>query len=155
MKTGIVSGCFDWTTPAHIRLFELAREHCDVLHVLMGCDKTVEYWKGKGRPLIPYRDRRYQVMCCKFVNGLILKLEKHATANNQENLIVAVKPKIYVEGVDATDTFIGEYLERHNVERITVNTRLPHLQEYLDKYTQGYIDTEMEAAQDLQRIAGL
>lgn len=155
MKTGIVSGCFDWTTPAHIRLFQLAREHCDVLHVLMGCDDTVEYWKGKGRPLIPYHDRRYQVLSCNYVNGVVLMLKKHATENNQETLIRALTPDVYVEGIDATDTFIGEYLEKHNVKRITVNTDKPHLQEYLDKYTEIHLNSEIQSAKDLQRIAGL
>ena len=47
------NGCFDLLHPGHVRLFETAREHGDVLVVAINGDESVRRLKGDARPILP------------------------------------------------------------------------------------------------------
>lgn len=147
---GFVSGCFDWTTPAHIRLFELAKARCDSLHVLMADDETVQHYKGQGRPLMSFEERFILVSACRHVD-FVHRLVKLPDYSNQRDLIKHISPDYYFEGLDQTDKDIQSYLDEFSVTRLMLGTALPHVSEYLDRYF-ARIETP---EQSLQRIAGL
>jgi rfaE bifunctional protein nucleotidyltransferase chain/domain len=47
------NGCFDLLHPGHVRLFEAARAHGDVLVVAVNGDESVRRLKGDSRPILP------------------------------------------------------------------------------------------------------
>lgn len=151
---GFVSGCFDWTTPAHVKLFRLAKEQCDELHVLMADDETVRYFKGPARPLLSYEERFILVINCQHVD-YVHCLRKLPDESNQRDLIQEIQPHVYFEGNDQTDEFIGKYLKEFFIDRVVLSTNLPHVSEYLRRYDQRRYDATYNAHQDLYRIAGL
>lgn len=49
-KVGLITGCFDILHSGHCELFELAKEHVDILIIGVDCDATVKMNKA-GRPI--------------------------------------------------------------------------------------------------------
>jgi len=154
MKIGFVSGCFDWMSPGHVRLFRAARTHCDVLHVLMADDQTVHHYKGAGRPLLKYEERVEILETCHYVDT-IHRLCKLPGNDNQFELIRKIKPDSYFEGADATDQNIQTYLDKLNIKRIILNTEPIHVSDILRRYLHQYALDADKAHQELIKIAGL
>lgn len=156
MKTGFVSGCFDWLAPGHIRLFKEAKEMCEVLHLHLADDDTVRHYKGPTRPLLTYEERHELVRACWYVNH-VWKLRKVAGESNQFDLIKTIQPDAYFEGSDATDKEIGQYLEELNVERITLYTKPLHVSDILARYDKRRYDPTQNYDEHLHLIeaAGL
>ena len=154
MKKGIVSGCFDWMSPGHVRLFRAARTHCDALHILIADDETVRYYKGIGRPLLTYEERVEILETCRYIDG-IHKLRKLPRENNQRELIEKIKPHFYFEGQDATDQEIGAILKDNQIKRITLNTKPLHISDILSRYDAQRYDQTRQAFLDLHTVAGL
>lgn len=152
--TGFVSGCFDWMTPAHVRLFELAKARCDSLHVLMADDVTVRHYKGALRPLMSYQERFVLVSNCQHVD-YVHKLIKTPDGSNQRDLIELIHPDFYFEGIDQTDKDIGEYLEAFDIQRVTLCTGLPHVSDYLRKYDLKRYDQTRSDHNHLHEASGL
>ena len=48
---GLITGCFDILHIDHIRLFQFAKKHCDVVIVGLDNDPTIRLSKGEGRPI--------------------------------------------------------------------------------------------------------
>ncbi len=55
------SGCFDILHAGHVMYLEQAKEHGDILIVLLNSDKSVKELKGDERPIVP-EDERAQVI---------------------------------------------------------------------------------------------
>lgn len=154
MIIGFVSGCFDWMTPGHVRLFKEAKNHCHVLHMLMADDETVTHYKGPSRPLLTYDERVELVSACKYIDE-IHKLRKIPEDSNQYELIRSIKPHIYFEGADATDKEIAVYLDTLNINRRTLNTPPLHVSDVLDRYMKQIVEDASEAHRILIEVAGL
>lgn len=150
MRIGFVSGCFDWLSPGHIRLFKEARRHCDMLHVLMADDATVQHYKGLSRPLLTFSERTELVTACRYIDE-VHKLRKLPSSSNQFALIEKIAPDIYFEGVDATDQDIQEYLDILNIKRITLDTPPLHVSDILQRHFIRFGTPETT----LRKIAGL
>ncbi len=151
---GFVSGCFDWMSPGHIRLFKEAKRHCNKLHILMADDVTVGYYKGVGRPLLTYEERCEILEGCIYIDE-IHKLHKTQDLSNQFELIKKINPHIYFEGADATDKEIGEYLDRLGVLRKMLNTSQLHISDILRRYDAARYDASITDHAMLAEDAGL
>lgn len=153
-KIGFVSGCFDGLTPAHFQLFALARQRCDELDVLIADDATVRLFKGDTRPFVPFRQRVVMLDGCKYVDNWHRLRITHDSSNKRE-LIKNISPDIYFEGIDSTDKEIGAYLDEFGIDRIQLDTKLPHLSEYLRDYDlKRYDQTRVEYI-EMRKVAGL
>ena len=149
-KIGFSSGCFDWLSPGHVRLFKEARKHCDVLHILMADDATVRFYKGAARPLLTFSERVELITACRYIDE-VHKLRKLPGGSNQFTLIKKIAPHIYFEGADATDQEIQVYLDTLNIKRITLDTPPLHVSDILQRYF-IHFDTPEET---LRSVAGL
>lgn len=149
---GFVSGCFDWLTPGHIRLFKEARKHCDVLHMLMADDETVSHYKGITRPLLTYCERLELVRACRYIDH-VHKLHKVDGSSNQLALIEEIIPNIYFEGADATDENIDEYLTRLGIGRMALSPKPLHVSQILERHFSQF--DPHDAHSTLLEVAGL
>ena len=100
----MTSGCYDLLHVGHLRSFEAARALGDVLVVGINRDQRVRELKGRGRPIVPERQRAELVAGLAVVDYVVLFSEDDAGP-----LIRRVKPDIYCKG--------GEYRGRRIPEQ--------------------------------------
>ncbi len=103
------NGHFDLLHAGHLDYLEKARALGDALFVGVNGDRATEALKGPGRPIVPAveRARLIAALCC--VEGVII-----FDALTADELILALRPEIYVKG--------GDYRERPLPERQTVES---------------------------------
>jgi len=101
------NGHFDLLHVGHLDYLEKARRSGDALFVGINGDSATESLKGTGRPLVPASERARLVaaLCC--VDAAIIFESLVAS-----DLILALKPEIYVKG--------GDYRNRPLPERSVV-----------------------------------
>ena len=89
------NGCFDILHIGHIRNLEKAKSLGDFLIVGVNADKSVRENKGKGRPVVPGRERAEVIAALKSVDCVFIFKDK--TPNNW---LRKIKPHIHVKGAD-------------------------------------------------------
>ena len=89
------NGCFDLLHPGHIRELEFARAQGDILIVGLNSDKGVERLKGRGRPLMPQKERAEILAALEPVNAVIIFEEP-----TPHKLISRLLPDVLVKGED-------------------------------------------------------
>ena len=87
------NGCFDLLHVGHLRSFEQARGHGDLLVVGVNRDRRVRELKGAGRPVIPEAQRAEMVAGFAAVDYVVLFDEDTPSA-----LIRALRPDIICKG---------------------------------------------------------
>jgi len=65
------NGCFDILHVGHIDLLEKAKSYGDCLVVGLNSDSSVKKIKGKGRPILPERDRARLVAALQVVDFVV------------------------------------------------------------------------------------
>jgi D-beta-D-heptose 7-phosphate kinase/D-beta-D-heptose 1-phosphate adenosyltransferase len=102
------NGCFDLIHPGHVRYLRAAKRLGDVLVVALNSDDSIRRLKGRGRPLVPARDR------CEVVAAL--EMVDYVTVFSDDTpyqLINALQPDILVKGGDwPPDQIVGADLVR-------------------------------------------
>lgn len=96
-KIVFTNGCFDIIHAGHVRYLTTAKNFGDVLIIGLNTDDSVRRLKGASRPINSQADRAEVLLGLKAVDHVIYFGEQTA-----ENLIVEVKPDIYVKGGDYT-----------------------------------------------------
>ena len=94
-KLVVTNGCFDLLHCGHMYFLMRARAKGDCLFVLMNSDYSVQQLKGLKRPIIPEKDRMFQLSCLDFVDGVIL-----FPFTNCAEALRQLKPDVYVKGLD-------------------------------------------------------
>jgi D-beta-D-heptose 7-phosphate kinase/D-beta-D-heptose 1-phosphate adenosyltransferase len=98
-KTGkrivFTNGCFDILHAGHTSFLQRARSLGDILVVGLNSDQSVRRLKGKGRPIIPLRDRAAVLSSLSSVDYVTVFDEDTPLA-----LIEALKPDVLVKGND-------------------------------------------------------
>jgi D-glycero-beta-D-manno-heptose 1-phosphate adenylyltransferase len=89
------NGCFDILHPGHIRSFEQARELGDVLIVGLNSDASVRQLKGKGRPVLPERERAEILSALESVDAVIIFRDP-----TPREVIARLLPDVLVKGGD-------------------------------------------------------
>jgi D-beta-D-heptose 7-phosphate kinase/D-beta-D-heptose 1-phosphate adenosyltransferase len=87
------SGCFDLLHIGHVRSFESAARHGDVLVVGINRDRRVRELKGPSRPITPERQRAEVVAALGVVDYVTLFSENDASA-----AIRALRPDVVCKG---------------------------------------------------------
>ena len=117
------NGCFDLIHVGHLRSLEQARSFGDILVVGVNRDRRVRELKGRGRPLVPERQRAEMIAGLECVDHVLLFAEDTAVP-----LVRALRPDVVVKG--------GEYRqveppEKRAVEalggRLAYLRQIPHL----------------------------
>lgn len=120
-KTVYTVGVFDLLHYGHINLLNRAKDFGDRLVVGLVDDKAVKTFKGKGRPILPYEDRKKLLLSIKSVSEVIkqedfdilppIGVDLIVKGNDQEHLdeSIAIKeniPIVYLErtkGISTTE----------------------------------------------------
>jgi len=105
----ICHGCYDLIHPGHIRYFDFAKRHADILVVSITADKHVN--KGDNRPYIPEGLRMEQAAALQVVDYVCLSPTESAS-----KILHDIKPDFYVKGIEYENS-TGRALERLIEER--------------------------------------
>ncbi|MCY3867456.1 MAG: D-glycero-beta-D-manno-heptose 1-phosphate adenylyltransferase [Chloroflexi bacterium] len=101
------NGHFDLLHAGHLDYLEKARELGDALFVAVNGDASTRRLKGEGRPLAPEGQRARLLAALEPVSVVII-----FEADTANELLLALKPEIYVKG--------GDYADKPLPERATV-----------------------------------
>ena len=89
------NGCFDLLHAGHVRCLKEARSLGDLLVVGLNRDASVRRLKGRGRPVMPEKDRAEVLSALECVDYLVFFSEQ-----TPEKLIRALCPDFLVKGGD-------------------------------------------------------
>jgi len=99
----LANGCFDLFHVGHIRYLSGAKAKGDILIVALNSDRSVRRLKGKGRPILPQRERAEILAAFFFVDYVTIFREP-----NVEKILLSLKPDIHVKGSDYTTDTVPE-----------------------------------------------
>jgi rfaE bifunctional protein nucleotidyltransferase chain/domain len=89
------NGCFDLLHRGHVAYLEEARLLGDALVVALNGDASVRRLKGRGRPLVPLKDRARVIAALECVDAVTWFSSRTPVA-----LVGRLRPLIYVKGGD-------------------------------------------------------
>jgi D-beta-D-heptose 7-phosphate kinase/D-beta-D-heptose 1-phosphate adenosyltransferase len=89
------NGCFDLLHLGHVRSLEQARGLGDRLLVGVNSDASVRRLKGRGRPLLPARQRAEVLACLGCVDWVVVFAE-----DTPLSLILELRPDVLAKGGD-------------------------------------------------------
>lgn len=102
-KIVFTNGCFDLLHIGHIKYLQKAKRFGDVLVVAVNTDNSVRRLKGRGRPIMPQRDRTEILAALGCVDYVVLFNEL-----TPARVIRDIKPDILVKGADyKLDEIVG------------------------------------------------
>ncbi len=102
-KIILTNGCFDILHIGHSRYLKEAKSLGDILIVGINSDLSVKKLKGPDRPLNNEHDRAELLSYFYFIDYVVVFGEQTA-----DNLILKIKPDIYVKGGDYTRESLPE-----------------------------------------------
>jgi D-beta-D-heptose 7-phosphate kinase/D-beta-D-heptose 1-phosphate adenosyltransferase len=94
-KIAFTNGCFDLLHVGHVKLFQFARAHADLLVVGLNSDRSVRELKGPGRPLVGEEDRAHVLAALAAVDHVIVFDEPTPL-----RMIEAIVPDVLVKAED-------------------------------------------------------
>ncbi len=94
-KVVLTNGCFDLLHVGHLRYLSAARAEGDLLVVGLNSDASVGRLKGRGRPVVPFRERAETLASLCAVDFVVGFGE-----DTPERLVRAVDPDVLVKGED-------------------------------------------------------
>jgi rfaE bifunctional protein nucleotidyltransferase chain/domain len=95
LRLVLTNGTFDLLHVGHVRYLEAARELGDILVVGINSDRSVQAYKGPGRPVVPQDERAEVVAALRCVDYTVIFDEPTAS-----RLVGALRPEVYVKGGD-------------------------------------------------------
>lgn len=101
------NGHFDLLHAGHLEYLEKARGLGDALIVAVNGDASTRRLKGEGRPLAP-QDQRARLLAALEPVSAVITFD----GDTADDLLMALKPEIYVKG--------GDYADKPLPERVTV-----------------------------------
>ena len=128
------NGCFDLLHVGHLDSLERIKRKADILIVAVNSDASVRRNKGKGRPVVPAKERARMVAALKPVDFVTIFSEKTPI-----RVIRAVLPDLLAKGGDwKPKEIVGSsvvlarggkvlsvpYLKGHSTTRILENVKL-------------------------------
>lgn len=90
-STVLVGGCFDILHIGHLKFLQKAKEHGDILLVLLESDEKINHLKGKDRPINTQEDRAEVLAALKIVD-YVIPLTQFETNSQYDDLITRLKP---------------------------------------------------------------
>jgi len=99
----LANGGFDLVHAGHIRYLEAAKKCGDVLIVALNSDASIRKLKGRGRPVLPERERAEILASFACVDYLTIFDEP-----NVESILTALKPDAHAKGSDYSKRTVPE-----------------------------------------------
>lgn len=99
----LANGGFDLVHAGHVRYLEAAKKKGDILIVALNSDSSIRKLKGKGRPILPQRERADILSAFACVDFITIFNEP-----NVENILMALKPNVHAKGSDYTKKTVPE-----------------------------------------------
>jgi rfaE bifunctional protein nucleotidyltransferase chain/domain len=99
----LANGGFDLVHAGHVRYLEAAKKLGDILIVALNSDSSVRKLKGKGRPILPERERADILSAFACVDYVTIFGE-----SNVERVLLALKPDVHAKGSDYTRRTVPE-----------------------------------------------
>lgn len=97
------NGCFDVIHAGHVKLLQRARSFGDVLVLGLNSDASTRRLKGRGRPIVPAKDRAAVLAALACVDYVVFFDE-----DTPEAIIRALQPDVLVKGGDyRIDQIVG------------------------------------------------
>ncbi|MCI0405873.1 MAG: D-glycero-beta-D-manno-heptose 1-phosphate adenylyltransferase [candidate division Zixibacteria bacterium] len=94
-KIAFTNGCFDLLHAGHISLLQEAKRLGDILIIGLNTDRSVQKLKGKGRPVVPQKDRALVLSALRDVDYVVFFSEPTPL-----NFIQKLSPDVLVKGAD-------------------------------------------------------
>lgn len=94
-KIIFTNGCFDILHVGHIRLLKAAKKHGNILIVALNTDASVRKLKGKGRPIVPLKERMEILSAFSMIDYVTFFGE-----DTPEKIIKRLHPDVLVKGGD-------------------------------------------------------
>ena len=103
-KVVFTNGCFDIIHAGHVRYLKKARALGDILVVGLNSDASTRAIKGKGRPIMPEKERAEVLSALSSVDFVVVFKEPTPI-----RLIEATRPDVLVKGADwKSGKIVGE-----------------------------------------------
>ena len=119
-KIGVTNGCFDILHSGHLHLFQIAKQQCDKLIVLINSDKSVKILKGNTRPIIRLSKRLELLKIIKCIDDILPFDEKTPL-----NLIKKIIPNILFKGSDyKLKEVVGYKIIKNNGGKVKIINKL-------------------------------
>lgn len=99
----LANGCFDLFHVGHIRYLRAAKKMGDILVVAINSDSSVRRLKGKGRPILPQKERVEILAAFSFVDYVTSFKEPTVS-----RVLLALKPDVHAKGSDYTRATVPE-----------------------------------------------
>jgi len=99
----LTNGCFDLLHVGHVRYFRAAKELGGRVIVAVNSDASVQQLKGKGRPLVPERERAEVLAALEDVDAVTI-----FDAPDVRELVRLIHPDIHAKGTDYTEENVPE-----------------------------------------------
>jgi len=99
----LANGAFDLLHVGHIRYLKGAKSKGDILVVAVNDDRSTRMLKGKGRPIIPIKERLEilsHISCIDYCASF--------SGRTVERVIMALRPDIHAKGTDYTKETVPE-----------------------------------------------
>ena len=137
----LIGGMFDILHSGHIQMFHLAKSFGDYLIVSISPDIRAEEKKGKGRPILSEKERKYIIKHIKCVDEVVCVPAESGMAEKeyQKKVIEKVKPDIFIR--KSYDNEIDKFCKDRNIRLVV----LPEI-EGIDKlHSSGIINKIKES----------
>jgi rfaE bifunctional protein nucleotidyltransferase chain/domain len=102
-KIVFANGCFDVLHVGHVRFLQGAKAKGDVLILGLNSDASVRKLKGKGRPLVPEKERAELMSAFEFIDYVTIFGEQTV-----EKTLRIIRPDFHAKGTDYTKDTVPE-----------------------------------------------
>jgi len=99
----LANGLFDLLHAGHVRYLRAASRLGDVLVVAVNDDRSAAALRGRGRPIVPARDRALLVASLEGVDAVVL-----FGARTVAPLLRRLRPEVQCKGTDYTEESVPE-----------------------------------------------
>ena len=99
----LANGCFDLLHVGHVRYLRAAKALGGRLIVAVNADRSVRALKGRGRPLIPAKERAEILAALEDVDAVVIFPEKDVRA-----IIREIHPEVHAKGTDYSADSVPE-----------------------------------------------
>lgn len=108
LRIGIKNGAYDLLQPGHVEGFQVAKEACDILIVLINSDESINKYKGTKvgvpRPIVDQRQRAATLLGLDAVDGVIMFEEE-----NPAGIMEAIRPDVYITSEEYRGRSLAEF----------------------------------------------
>ncbi|MFP4466254.1 MAG: adenylyltransferase/cytidyltransferase family protein [Candidatus Goldiibacteriota bacterium] len=102
-KVVFANGCFDVVHVGHARFLKAAKAKGDVLVLGLNSDSSVRRLKGRGRPLVPEKERAEIMASFEAVDYIVIFRELTV-----DKTLEALRPYYHAKGTDYTKDTVPE-----------------------------------------------